>query len=134
MPSLSTERRVAPRYQATLDAKLLFKASPKATRLTIKSLGDGLRMIGSTHNVSETGVGLVVSARNITRYVTSPEYVVLLELSLPSGPITFTVKAVRHEQFTTGKSGNRYFIGAQIIEISDEAKAQLTSYLATLES
>jgi hypothetical protein len=126
------ERRRATRYPAKLDAKLLFKASKKATPLTIRTIGDGLRMIGSTHNLSETGVGLVVSARNIDRYVTSPEYVVLLELSLPSGPITFTVSPARHERFTVGNSANAYFIGAQIIDISNEAKASLASFLSTL--
>ena len=132
MPANKMERRRAPRYQAKLDAKLLFKASKKATPLTLRTIGDGLRMIGSTHNISETGVGLVVSARNIDRYVTSPEYVALLELSLPSGPITFTVSPARHERFAVGKSSNAYFIGAQIIEISDEARAKLISYLSTL--
>jgi hypothetical protein len=89
-------------------------------------------MVGSTHNISETGVGLVVSARNIDRYVTSAEYVVLLELTLPSGPITCTVSPVRHERFTVGKSANAYFIGAQIIDISEAAKTKLVSYLNSL--
>jgi len=133
MPQLSSERRIAPRYQAKLDAKLLFKASPKATPITLRTIGDGLRMIGSTHNLSETGVGLVVSARNINRYVTSPEFIVLLELMLPDGPITFTVSPMRHERFTVGESANAYFIGAKIVDISADAKASLVSYLATLD-
>lgn len=129
---MSTERRVAPRYKAKLDAKLLFKASPQATPHTIRSIGEGLRMVGSTHDISETGVGLIVSARNIDRYVTSPDYIVLLDLMLPTGPITFTVSPVRHERFTVGKATNAYFIGAQVTEISEAAKTSLVSYLNTL--
>jgi hypothetical protein len=79
-------------------------------------------------------VGLVVSARNINRYVTSPEFIVLLELMLPDGPITFTVSPTRHERFTVGKSANAYFIGAKIVDISDDAKASLVAYLKTLDS
>jgi hypothetical protein len=132
MSANSEERRVAPRKKATLDAKLLFKASPQATPLTIRSTGEGLRMVGSTHDLSETGVGLVVSARNIDRYVTSPEYVVLLEVLLPSGPITLTVRPVRHERFTVGNTTNAYFISAEITEISESAKESLRLFLKSL--
>lgn len=132
MSSYSTERRFSPRYKAKLDVKLLFKASPQASKATIRSLGDGLTMVGSTHNISETGVGLVVSARNIDRYLMSPEYIVLMELKLPTGPISFSVSPARHERFTLGKAANAYFIGAHITKISDADKQSLISYLNSL--
>lgn len=130
--SSDSERRVATRFKAKLDARLLFKASPQATKTTIRNLGEGLRMVGSTHNLSETGIGLVVSANNIDRYLTNPEIIVLLELKLPTGLIGFTVSPVRHERFTGGTATNAYFIGTRITEISEAAKASLTSYLSTL--
>lgn len=126
------ERRVAPRLKATLDARLHFKASPQATPATIRRIGEGLRMIGSTHDISETGIGLIVSARNIDRYVTSPDYVVQLELVLPTGPIIFTVKPVRHGRFTMGAASNAYFIGAQVTDISEDSKQRLADYLKSL--
>ena len=132
MPAKPTEQRAAPRFKATLDARLLFKASPHATPATIKRIGEGLRMIGSTHDISETGIGLIVSARNIDRYVTSPDYVVQLELVLPTGPIIFTVKPVRHGRFTMGKVSNAYFIGAQITDIYEDSKQRLADYLRSL--
>jgi hypothetical protein len=132
MPAKPTERRVAPRFKATLDARLHFKASPQATPATIKRIGEGLRMIGSTHDISETGIGLIVSARNIDRYVTSPDYVVQLELILPTGPIIFTVKPVRHGRFTMGTASNAYFIGAQVTDIGEDSKERLADYLKSL--
>ncbi|MDX6611170.1 MAG: hypothetical protein QOD75_356 [Blastocatellia bacterium] len=132
MPAKTAERRVAPRFKATLDVRLLFKASPHATPLTIRRIGDGLPMIGSTHDISETGIGVIVSARNIDRYVTSPDYVVQLELILPAGPVVFTVRPVRHGRFTMGKVSNAYFIGAMITDISEDSKQRLRSYLDTL--
>jgi hypothetical protein len=132
MSSDSAERRSEGRYKARLEVKLLFKASPRATSSKTRSIGEGLRMIGNTQDISETSVGLVVSARNIDRYVTSADYVMLLELMLPSGPITFTVSPTRHERFTVGQSANAYFIAAQITEISETARASLVSYLSTL--
>ncbi|MEP6706547.1 MAG: hypothetical protein ABJC05_03460 [Pyrinomonadaceae bacterium] len=132
MSSLPSDRRVQPRFETKLNAKVVFKASPQATRFTIKSLGSGLTMVGATNNVSETGVGLVISARNIDRYLTSIEYTVEVELSLPAGPIRFTVKPVRHERVAAGKTDNRYFIAANILEISADDKQSLVSFLDTL--
>lgn len=132
MSSYLPDRRLEPRFEARLDAKLLFRASPQATKFTVKSLGAGLTMVGATNNVSENGVGLVVSARNIDRYLTSAEYTVLVELTLPSGPISFTVRPVRHERVTVGKTANKYFIAANITEISEGDKKSFVSYLNTL--
>jgi len=131
MPPKTTERRVAPRIKATLDVRLLFKASPQATPVAIRRIGDGLPMIGSTHDISETGIGLIVSARNIDRYVTSPDYIVQLELILPTGPIIFTVKPVRHGRFTMGSSSNAYYIGAVITDISEDSRVLLRSFLTS---
>lgn len=89
-------------------------------------------MIGSTHDISETGIGLIVSARNIDRYVTSPDYIVQLELILPTGPIIFTVKPVRHGRFTMGTASNAYFIGSQVTDISEDSKQRLADYLQSL--
>jgi hypothetical protein len=132
MSSHLSDRRVEPRFETKLNARVLFKASPQATRFTIKSVGSGLTMVGATNNLSETGVGLVISARNIDRYLTSVEYTVVVELALPAGPISFTVKPVRHERVAAGKTDNRYFIAANILQISAEHKESLISFLDTL--
>lgn len=132
MSSFPSDRRVEPRFETKLNAKVVFKASPQATRFTIKSVGSGLTMVGATNNISETGVGLVISARNIDRYLTSVEYTMVVELTLPAGPISFTVKPVRHERVAAGKTDNRYFIAANILEISADARQSLLSFLDTL--
>jgi hypothetical protein len=133
MSSYLPDRRVQPRFEARLDAKVLFRASPEASRFTVKSLGGGLTMVGATNNVSESGVGLVISARNIDRYLTSAEYTVVVELTLPSGPISFTIRPVRHERVAEGKTANKYFIAANILEISEADKQRFVSYLHTLK-
>ena len=89
-------------------------------------------MVGSTNDLSESGVGLVISARNIDRYLTSVEYTVVVELTLPSGPISFTVRPVRHERVAAGKTANRYFIAANILEISADDKHSLLAFLKSL--
>ena len=132
MSAYLPERRTEKRYDIRLDAKVLFKASPQATKFTIQSVGFGLTMVGATNNLSESGVGLVISARNIDRYLTSAEYTVWVELKLPTGPINFTIKPVRHERVAEGKTANKYFIAANILEINEADKNSLSSYLRTL--
>ena len=132
MSAYLPDRRTEKRHDTRLDVKVVFKASPQASKFTIKSVGFGLTMVGATNNLSESGIGLVISARNIDRYLTSVEYTVWVELSLPTGPINFTVRPVRHERVAQGKIANKYFIAANIQEISETYKSSLTSYLRTL--
>jgi hypothetical protein len=132
MSAYLPDRRQEKRFETRLNAKLLFKASPQATKFTVKSVGHGLTMVGATKNLSESGVGLVISARNIDRYLTSAEYTVWVELTLPTGPINFTIRPVRHERVAEGKTANKYFIAANILEIKEADRQSLVSYLRTL--
>ena len=132
MSAYLPDRRREKRHEVRLNAKLLFKASPQATKFTVNSVGHGLTMVGATNNLSESGIGLVISARSIDRYLTSAEYTVMVELSLPSGPINFTIRPVRHERVAEGKTANKYFIAANILEIKETDRQNLLTYLRTL--
>jgi hypothetical protein len=126
------ERRSTPRFQVKLEAKLIFTPSTKLPKPTLHSTASGLTLVGSTQNLSETGLGLLVSARNIDRYLTANRFNVEIEVKLPSGPIKFTAEHIHHERLIVGKASIGYFIGAEITNISLSDRDSLSSFLKSL--
>jgi hypothetical protein len=128
----SKERRSNPRFTVKLEAKLIFTPSGKLPKATLHSITPGLTLVGSTRDLSETGVGLLVSARNIDRYLAANRFKVDVEVKLPSGPIKFTAEQIHHERLIVGKASVGYFIGAEITNIKQADMASLSSFLKTL--
>lgn len=117
-PSDSDNRRPLPRFAVKLDAKIVFTASAKATSAMVKNIGAGLTLNCSTHNVSEHGVGLLVSARNIDRYLTSEQVKLEVEVKLPSGVVKFTATSIHHERLRVDNAAVGYFVGVEIARIN----------------
>ena len=78
---------------------------------------------GETADVSETGIGFIVSAIRIKeKYLVGQERKLNLELDLAGQKIRMQVQGVRYERVGIHLSTERYLIGAQIVEINEVDK------------
>jgi len=96
-----------------------------------------LPLMGYTRDISETGVALVVAAKNASMLSSLGQgYTLQLVLTLPAGPVELEVTPARYEQINEGGSpaGARTLIGARITRISDEDRARFTEYLQSFSA
>lgn len=99
-----------------------FTSIGAATRLTL---------VGRTRNLSEGGMAVVVSARNIDRYLTAKEKKFDAELRLPNGLIGVEAEAVYFKKTLSGSVAT-YIIGSRFVKAASEAHAELKAFLQTL--
>lgn len=123
------DRRHAKRRRARL-AFSLSLASPA------KSLNGTRRLIsmeGHTLDLSETGLALIVPAIILgEHHLVGERRNLNVKLELPVGPIEMQVSPVRYESLEEHKSETGYLIGAKIVGMSDDDRANFTEYVATL--
>jgi hypothetical protein len=85
---------------------------------------------GYTRDLSETGLGIVVSKIHIEgRYLTDQDRMLLIKLETPNDTIQFKATAKRHQVVETEKWGKGFLIGAEIKEIDEENRAKFMAYL-----
>ena len=90
-----------------------------------------LSLVGRTRNISETGMAVVVSARNIDRYLNAKDKTFDVELRLPDGPILVAAEPVYFKKSLTGAVAT-YLIGSRFIKAGQEDHARLVSFLRSL--
>ncbi len=122
-----TTRRAFRRRAVQLEVSIRFRppasfARGDATRLTL---------VGRTRNISETGMALVVSARNIDRYLNAKDNTFDAELRLPDGAVAVEAEAVYFKKTLTGAVAT-YLIGSRFIKASQENHARLLTFLRAL--
>jgi hypothetical protein len=85
---------------------------------------------GYTHDVSTTGLALIVPAIRIgEHYLAGTDRKLYLRLELPTEPIEMKVAPVRYESL---EDDTGYLIGARIVEISDADRVSFEKYVATV--
>lgn len=134
MPPPFGERRRSPRLDATLEARLEFSV----LMIDAKAKGSGVQRMmafaGHTINLSETGLAVVVHAKQIDEsYLTDCEGAMRIELELPDGPLEIRATPVRCERIVEGKAESGYFIGAQIVKMSERERERYIKYLSDLQ-
>jgi hypothetical protein len=90
-----------------------------------------LTLVGRTRNISESGMALVVSARNIDRYLNAKDKSFDAELSLPDGPIALELEAVYFKKTLSGAVAT-YTIGSRFTKARGQSHARLAQFLQTL--
>jgi hypothetical protein len=90
-----------------------------------------LMLVGRTKNISETGAALVVSARNIDRYLRAKDNTFDLELRLPEGAVAFQAAAIYFKKTAVG-SGATYLIGSRFTKANTQDYARLATFLRNL--
>ena len=128
MKTTEQGRRAYRRRAVQLEVTIKFR--PPASFTKIGEAGR-LTLVGRTRNISETGMALVVSARNIDRYLNAKEKAFDAELHLPDGPIALEVEAVYFKKTLTGSVAT-YVIGSRFIKGHGQAHARLTEFLRAL--
>ena len=90
---------------------------------------------GHTHDVSSTGLALIVPAIRVAEhYLAGSDRRLHLKLDLPAGPVEMKLSAVRYESLDESKDETGYLIGARIVEMADAERAIFEKYVTKLLS
>ncbi len=127
---MKTERIRRAYRRRAVQLEVTIKFRPPASFTKIGDAGR-LTLVGRTRNISESGMALVVSARNIDRYLNAKERSFDAELRLPDGPITIEAEAVYFKKTLTGSVAT-YLIGSRFVKSHGPAHARLNEFLRTL--
>ena len=119
------DRRQLPRSEAQLEVRLSFSARLLDARAQEGGLKHMRALGGTTRNISETGLSLVLPAKNLDeRYLTGDMQLVL---ELPTGSIQVNASLVWWEQINK----DEVRIGVRITGISEGDRALYEAYLST---
>jgi hypothetical protein len=91
---------------------------------------EGLALSGEAADVSTTGIGFIVSAIRIKEYyLVGQDRRLIVELDLPAGRIKFKAVGRRYIRFGQHLSAEKFFVGAEIVEISGRDKQLYEEFL-----
>jgi len=121
-------RRIHRRRAVQLEVTIRFR--PPASFTKIGEAGR-LSLVGRTRNISESGMALVVSARNIDRYLNAKDRSFEAELRLPDGPVGLELEAVYFKKTLSGAVAT-YLIGSRFTNAQGQAHARLAQFLQEL--
>jgi len=126
VPANPEDRRLSPRLNATLDARLDFSVLMRDAEETEGGVQHLRACAGHTVNISAHGLAVVLHAQNIDeQYLLGAEGSMAIELDLPNGlSIEIQATPVRYEKLDEG-----YLIGARISEMSVRARELFEEYL-----
>ena len=126
--SSESSRRAYRRRAVQLEARIIFR--PPASYTATGDAGR-LSLVGRTRNISETGMALLISARNIDRYLNAKENAFDVELSLPDGGVALEASPVYYKKTLTGTVAT-YLIGSRFTKAQPGDHARLRSFLRSL--
>jgi PilZ domain-containing protein len=128
MKTTEQSRRAYRRRAVQLEVKIIFRPPKSFT-----TAGDAgrLSLVGRTRNISETGMALLVSARNIDRYLNAKENAFDVELRLPDGAVTLEVTPVYFKKTLTGTVAT-YLIGSRFSKARKQEHTRLITFLRSL--
>lgn len=125
--STIAERRASVRKKYNVPVKVCF--SPEKDGL--RSSCDDLFLSGETTDVSETGIGFVVSAIRIReKYLVGQERILNVELDLSSKRVRMKVRGRRYEKVGIHLSTEKYLVGGEIISVDDADRQAYEHFLA----
>ena len=128
MKQSETTRRVFRRRVAQLQVKIRFKPAASFTK---SGDPERLALMGRTRDISETGMALLVSARNIDRYLTRKENGFDVELGLPDGTVVLQASPVYFKKAPAGGVAT-YLIGCRFTDVPDVHLNRLITFLRSL--
>jgi len=88
---------------------------------------------GHTFDISKTGLALIVPAIRIGHYyLAGNDRRLNVKLEIPGGPVEMQLLPVRYESLNEEEQKAGYVIGARIVEMEKEDRAQFEEYLSGL--
>jgi|GEM_PF-2223468 len=130
-------RRRAPRHTVELETqiqpRLLMSVSFADGESSTTELISSVKLIGSTRNISETGLAVVLNSLRIeSRLITDEGCKLRIVLDIyPQGLVEMEAIAVRSEQLE--EKDGRYLIGVCITDIRDDNRTRYLEYLSSLD-
>lgn len=125
--STIAERRASVRKKINVPVRVCF--SPEKDGL--RSSCDALFLSGETTDVSETGIGFVVSSIRIReKYLVGQERVLNVELDVSGTKVRMKVRGRRYEKVGIHLSTEKYLVGGEIISVDDADKQAYEYFLA----
>ena len=124
----SIERRRMRRLKAKCEVELVANLSLLDTE--VQNSDSSLIFLGRTHDLSATGLGMVLPSTIIDERFCSGANRLKLSLHMPGGVIGMEVAPVRCERLTSPYIGQGYLLGTRITNVDD--RAQFERYLDTL--
>ncbi len=123
-------RRYAPRRRVHLSVTVsLLETKPNAAH----SAASQPTLEGRTHDISATGLGLILPVIRIGgRYLTGDSQQLRIKLALPARSVLIDAIPARYERLETDDSQTGYFIGVHITRIADADRALLLEYIESL--
>ena len=114
-----TERRASPRRKHHVPIKVCFAPEKNTANLT-QPCEDAF-LSGETTDVSDTGIGIIVSSIRIKeKYLVGQDRTLKVELDLGGRKIRMEVMGVRYEKVGIHLSAEKYIVGARIVWMSEE--------------
>lgn len=137
MSLYENDRRSNPRHRTQLAIRVLV--------LVTKRMDDDVESVltcnGYTHNISETGLALVISARSINEtFLDEGNCTMQVVLTLPVGSVEITGVPVRYEHVVGGETDagqdvptdDGFLVGMIITGMSDDTRARYVEYIREL--
>ena len=122
------ERRASLRKKYSVPVKVCF--APEKNPHNITRPCDDSFLAGETVDISETGIGFIVSSIRIReKYLVGQERLLNVELELAGKKIKMQVLGKRYERVGIHSSTERYLVGALITEMSPDDRHKYEHFL-----
>jgi hypothetical protein len=134
----ANNRRGAERYEAEVEAqinaRLLLSISLPGAEEKPGAPARSRQLIGSTRNVSETGLAIVLPSLRVgTSLITEENCVLRIVLDIyPEGVVEMEGAVVHHRRVDEKDKEAGYLVGVRIGEMSEAERALYLQYLAKL--
>lgn len=134
----ANNRRGAERYEteveAQIDARLLLSISLPNVEEKPGAAARPRQLIGSTRNVSETGLAIVVSSLRVgTSLITEENCALRIVLDIyPEGVVEMDGAVMHHRPIDEKDKEAGYLVGVRIGEMSEDDRARYLQYLEKL--
>ena len=128
------DRRQAERHKAKCEACSQGDLSLLDVKADAEGAATSLTLFGSTHDLSATGLALVIPCVAIDKqFCDEKDRSLQVNLYLPSGSVRMNVAPVRCQALDEEEPLKGYLIGAQIVEMEENDRSCLIRYLQAIE-
>jgi hypothetical protein len=133
MRALLTERRGYARHKAAFEVCLPVGVSVPNECLEPEADSYPDPIMGHTHDLSETGLSLVLPSVYLGRErITAPHFPLRIVLSLADGIAVVQASTMRVEDLDSAEGDQRFFVGAQIKKMNERDQKRYRALLRTL--
>ena len=122
------ERRTSARKQFQVPVKVCF--APELNPLNLTASCEELFLSGETVDLSDTGIGFIVSFIRIKeKYLVGQERLLNVELDLAGKKVRMQMMGRRYERVGIHASTEKYLVGASIMDMTPEDRQKYEYFL-----